>query len=167
MIPTLTALIGPPGAGKSTAAASYAAQTGAVVLSLDQLRAACSPHGDEADQAATPDAVRALHTAITEHLAARRSVLVDSTNAVRAHRLALLDLARPFRALSAALVLCPPLRVCLDRNDQRDASPGECGFPRRVPPETITLMHDQITRDLPTLHTEGWDRITMLEDAAR
>lgn len=159
--PTLVGLIGPAGAGKSTLAAEITRRHPgrAVVLSLDALRAALSPHGDESDQSVTPQAVARLHARLDSALAADAVVLIDATNAVAAHRYALLDIAGRHQAHTIAIVVLPRLQTVLARNATRSSQAGPCGWTRRVPDETVTAMHRAIAEDLPCLHAEGWHEV--------
>lgn len=158
--PALVALIGPPGAGKSTLARQLAAGLpDAVVLSLDATRAALSPHGDEADQAVTETAVHAWHAAIDVELARGRTVIADATSAVAAHRQQLLALAAEHDAPTTAVVVLPSLEEVQARNATRPAKPGACGYSRRVPAEIVAAMHATITAEVSTLAAEGWGAV--------
>lgn len=156
--PALVAVIGPPGAGKSTFARAYSASLRGlpVVLSLDAFRAEASRYNDPSDQSVTRQAVRELHATLAAYLSEGRTVVVDATNAERPHRLDLLRLAEPYDALTAAVVILPDLAECLARNAARDGSAGSSGFARRVPDDVIELMHREIEADLPHLPAEGW-----------
>jgi predicted kinase len=170
--PLLVALIGPPGAGKTRAAAATADRLRAespaepadvTVLSLDGIRARLSPWADECDQGVTPQAVAALHTALHTALhavlAAGGAVVVDATSAAAEHRRALLDIAARHHARTVALVVLPPLETVLARNAARSAVARPCGWTRRVPPAAVTAMHTAITADLPGLPAEGWHQV--------
>jgi predicted kinase len=159
--PWLLAVIGPPGAGKTTLRRERF--PGIEVVHLDENRRLLSPFGCEADQAVTAAAVQMAFAQAGAVLAAGRAVLWDATSTVRADRLALQVLAAEHRARSTALVLLPDLPVCLARNALRDDRPCACGFTRRVPEETVAAMHAEITGDLGGLGGEGWDDVLFAE----
>lgn len=168
--PTLVALIGPPGAGKSTVADEIAKQYAGrvVVLSLDEIRADISPHRDECDQSVTPQAVARLHGELDAALAAGAMVVVDATNANAEHRLALLEIAARHQAHTIALVVLPPLEVALARNAARSSQTGPCGWARRVPDRTVVAMHTAIAAALSHLPAEGWREVHQIRhDAAQ
>lgn len=109
--PALVAVVGPPGAGKSTFARAYAARLRGlpVVLSLDAFRAEASRYNDPSDQSVTRQAVHELFGTLAAYLSEGRTVVVDATNAERPHRLDLLRVAEPYDALTAAVVILPDL----------------------------------------------------------
>jgi predicted kinase len=160
----LLALIGPPGAGKSTLAARLAGELPgrSVVLSLDAYRRLLSPHRDESDQSVTPQAVERLHADLDRELAASRRVVVDATNAEMPHRQALLDIADRHHAHTIAVVVLPPLAVTTARNASRPAAPGPAGWSRRVPAGAVAAMHAAISQSLPHLPAEGWKEVRHL-----
>lgn len=164
----MLALVGPPGSGKSTIAATYAAHLGehTRVLSLDAYRARLSKWGEEADQAVTPRAIGALHADLADHLDAGRSVIVDATNARAKDRKKLLRIAREHAAATAAVLVLPPLPVCQERNAHRDATVGACGYARQVPALVVASMHAAITVNRP-LGSEDWDMVTEVSPGRR
>ncbi|GAA2798429.1 AAA family ATPase [Saccharopolyspora taberi] len=163
----LVALVGPPGSGKSTFAAALVKQVArpVSVLCLDEYRARVSAWGDEADQYVTPWAVANLHIDLDEHLAQRRLVVVDATNAESPHRRQLLEIAARHGAVTAAAVLLPALGVCQAHNAQRDPTVGACGWARQVPAVKVADMHAAITGDLPHLADEGWAPVVLADHA--
>lgn len=152
--PVLLVLVGGAGAGKSTYAL---ARPGAVVLSLDDQRAAIA--GDPGDQTATPAAVRAWHEAIAETLRTVRpgtEVIADATSTETPHRGALVAIAAETGAAAVAVVFRTPARVATDRNARRTGS-------NRVPAEVLAWQHEQVralTAD--ELSAEGFDEVIEL-----
>lgn len=161
----MLALVGPPGAGKSTLAVTHAATLGehAVVLSLDAYRAAWSPWGEEADQAVTFRAITSMYRDLDRHLAADHPVVVDATNAKARERRKLLAIAIPRGAVTTALVVLTPLEVCLARNARRDGTVDPSGYARRVPDDVVARIHATISTNFSLLAGEGWHRIIKKE----
>jgi predicted kinase len=153
---TLLALVGPPGAGKTTDRCRY---PNTQVVSLDNNRrllswCGCSSNQDPVLRA---HAVELAFTTAHRALTAGRTVLWDATNADRADRLALLVLAAETGARPAAGVVLPPLDVVLSQNARRSTTPCSCGYTRRVPEPVVRDMHAAITAALPGLNAEGWN----------
>ncbi|MFB8040287.1 AAA family ATPase [Streptomyces hydrogenans] len=116
--------------GKSTTAAWFPVDA---VVCLDELRREISG-GNAGDQSVTPAAVARQMSLLDEHLAAGRSVFVDSTNLEPHVRAGLLDLARRHGRQAFALRFPVDLDTCLARNAQR---PDD----RRVPEATLRWQH--------------------------
>jgi len=149
----LVVLIGPSGAGKTTFAGRHFSPT--EVVSSDICRALVS--GDENDIAATPAAFRVLHAIARERLKLGRLVVVDATSVQPASRKPLIALARKHRRPSVAIAFDLPLELCLERNRTRSG--------RSVPDGVVLRQHDQMMRSQPRLHTEGFDRVYVLDSA--
>ena len=86
-------------------------------------------------------------------------VVVDATNAVDEHRLALLEIAARHLAHTIAVVVLPELQTVLARNATRSPRTRPCGWARQVPADIITAMHTAIGEDLPRLPAEGWHEV--------
>jgi len=149
----LVVLIGPSGAGKTTFASRHFSPS--EVVSSDFCRALVS--GDENNIAATPAAFRVLHAIARERLKLGRLVVVDATSVRPASRKPLVALARKHRRPSVAIALDLPLELCLERNRRRSG--------RTVPDGVILRQHDQMVRSQPGLHTEGFERVYVLDSA--
>ena len=159
---TLLATIGPAGAGKTTWRRRYA-PAGAVVVSLDETRAALSACGCSANQAVNDAAVEAGTAVTRATLAAGGTVVWDTTSYLPRFRAHLLGLAAQYRARTVGLVVLPSLPIVLARNSSRDATPCPmCGFARRVPDRTVRAMHHAVTAALPSLPGEGWQTLRYL-----
>ncbi|WP_410580259.1 AAA family ATPase [Amycolatopsis sp. lyj-108] len=160
---TLIATIGPCGAGKTTWRQRHA-PVDAVVVSLDETRAALSPCGCSANQAVNAAAVEAATATTREVLAAGGTVVWDTTAYLPRFRWKLLDLADDYGAHTIGLVVLPPLLTALDRNAGRDATAcPHCGYARRVPDPVVWRMHHAITTALPRLPGEGWHELRFLD----
>lgn len=155
--PALLVLIGPAGAGKSTYALGRACNDGAVVLSLDDQRAAVT--GDPGDQTVTPVAVATWHDAIRDTLRTVRpgtEVIADATSAEAPHRRELVALAHEESAEAVAVLFRTPVYVAADRNARRTGT-------TRVPSDVLAWQHDQVSA-LTTdgLAAEGFDAVIEL-----
>jgi predicted kinase len=150
----LTALVltvAAPGAGKSTWVREHFAPSQRV--SLDHYRwMVC---GDQADQSATPRAVRIMHEVLAERMARRLLTVVDAMNATEGVREAVAHHAIGWCIPAVAVVLHTPLDVCLARQRAR-ARPGR-RWPngRAVPEHVVRERHAQIVADLPTMRGAG------------
>jgi predicted kinase len=163
--PCLVMLIGPAGSGKSTMASQLAGGGSQVLLlGLDALRAAVS--GNESDQAATGDAVAALHLLARARLGRRLTTVIDATNVTAQARQPLLDLARLHGVPAVALVLATTLQACLARNKARPGPPEGGG--RRVPEHAVRSQHHaRLLLSPAALAAEGFTRvITCAPDAS-
>lgn len=154
----LVATIGPPGAGKTTWRHRHT-HPGVTVASLDTYRRQVSWCGCTANQDATPLALALAVSSTRAALARGATVVWDATNAEKAARALLLVLAAESAAATTAVVFLPPLAVVLARNARRDPRRCVCGWARRVPDLVVRALHHAITRDLPTLPTEGWHAV--------
>lgn len=164
----LVVLVGAPGSGKSTLARELitGSAPGAVLLSMDALRARLSPWGDEADQSVTTAAAMRLQAELEDALRSGRDAVVDATNARARNRRRLLKIARAAGAGAIAVVVRTPLELCLERNARRPAPAGPSGWPRRVPEESIRSMHATISANAPTIPGEGWDAVVEVDGTA-
>jgi protein phosphatase len=140
---SLVLLVGVSGSGKSTFAHRHFQAT--EILSSDFFRGLVCD--DPADQAASKDAFEVLHLAAAKRLAAGRLTVIDATNLQPEARKPLLDLARRYHCLPAAIVLDLPEELCLERAGQRPE--------RRVPFQVVHLHHEQMRRALKALPREG------------
>jgi protein phosphatase len=148
--PSLVALVGASGAGKSTFAAAHFEP--AEVVSSDAFRAIVS--GDESDQSATKQAFELLHAGVAERLRAGRLTVVDATNVKTAHRGPLLELARRHGVPAVAIVIDARERVCLERNEARPN--------RNVSRYVVRAQVRAVRRSLPLLRDEGFARVHIL-----
>lgn len=153
--PSVIVLVGAAGAGKSTFARRHFAPD--EILSSDAFRAQIA--GDEADQAATVAAFRALHRALDRRLAAGLLTVVDATNVTAHARRDILQRAGAAAVPAVAIVLDLPLDEVLARNAGRT----------RVVPERAVRSHvADLRRALATgrLEAEGFAHVIRLGSVA-
>ncbi|NIK60724.1 polynucleotide kinase-phosphatase [Kribbella shirazensis] len=146
----LVVLVGASGSGKSTFARRHFLPT--EVISSDFCRGLVSD--DENDQAASKDAFEVLHFIAGKRLAAGRLTVIDATNVQPDARKELVSLAREYDVLPVAIVLDPPERVCVERNEQRSD--------RQFGSKVITRQRSQLKRGLRSLKREGFRTVHVL-----
>ncbi|MFL5759700.1 MAG: polynucleotide kinase-phosphatase [Thermomicrobiales bacterium] len=113
--PSLVALIGVSGSGKSTFARTHFLST--EVVSSDFCRGLVAD--DENSLEATPDAFDVLHFIAAKRLERGLLTVIDATNVQREARASLVRLAREHHLLAVAIVLNMPERLCRERNQAR------------------------------------------------
>lgn len=151
---SLVLLIGASSAGKSTFARRHFKPT--EILSSDFCRGLVSDN--ENDMHATQAAFDVLRYIAAKRLAARRLVVVDATNLKPEDRKPFVDLARAYHVLPVAIVLEPPQKVCIARNQVR---------PDRDLPVSVIRQHiQQLHRSVRRLGQEGFRYIYRLRSEA-
>ncbi|MFE4019307.1 AAA family ATPase [Streptomyces sp. NPDC059101] len=148
----LVVLIGPSGAGKSTLAGTWLASQ---VLSLDALRGAVSD--DPGDQAATADAVDALHLLLERRMARRLFTVIDATNVTREARDPLVAAAKRHNMPVIAVMVTTPASVCVERQGPRPAN-------RTVPDDTVRAQHRAMVHPHASLASEGFNKVVFATD---
>jgi protein phosphatase len=148
--PSLVALVGVSGSGKSTFARKHFLPT--EVVSSDYCRALVSD--DENSLEATPDAFNLLHFIAGKRLKRGLLTVIDATNVQKDARASLLRLAREHHVLPVAIVLNLPERLCRERNAKRP----DRDFGQHV----IRRQADQLRQSLRTLEREGFRYIHVL-----
>lgn len=153
--PSLVALVGAAGSGKSTFAARHFTRD--EILSSDELRRAIV--GDARDQRATRPAFAALHRSLARRLGAGLLTVVDATSVERHARIALVRRAVAAGVPAVAVVLDLPADVVLARNAARAES--------RVDPEVVARHLAVLTGVLErgSIALEGWTQVVRLRDA--
>ena len=146
----LVVLVGASGSGKSTFARKHFLPT--EVISSDFCRGLVSD--DENDQAATKDAFEVLNFIAGKRLAAGRLTVIDATNVQPEARKELVNLAREYDVLPVAIVLDPPERVCVERNEQR--------ADRQFGSKVVVRQRSQLKRGLRSLKREGFRTVHVL-----
>ncbi len=153
--PSLIALIGAAGAGKSTLAARLF-EPGRT-LSSDAFRAVVS--GDATDQGATRAAFAILHRELAKRMAARQSAVIDATNVTSFARRGLVRRATAAGIPAVAIVLALPPALVLARNATRAG--------RIVPEAAVRHQLDDLDRSLRRgLDVEGFVAVHVLRSAA-
>lgn len=150
---SLVALIGPSGSGKSTFARKHFLRS--EVISSDACRALVAD--DENDQTATGDAFDVLYYIARKRLAAGRFTVIDATNVRPEDRKRLVELAREYHVLPAAIVFDLPERVCQERNAARPD--------RDFGPHVIRNQQQAMRKSLRGLEREGFRNFTVLKSA--
>ncbi len=150
----LVLLVGASGSGKSTFAKRHFRST--EILSSDFCRGLVSD--DENNQDATADAFEILHQILRKRLENRRLTVVDATNARPEDRRSLVQLAREYHTLAAAIVLNLPEKVCQERNQAR----GDRDFGLHV----IRQQSRLVRRSLRGLSREGFRYVHVLDSEA-
>jgi protein phosphatase len=146
----LVALVGASGCGKSTFARRHFKPT--EILSSDFFRGMVCD--DENSQAASKDAFELLHFAAAKRLAGRKFTVIDATNVKVEARKQVLDLAKRYHYLTAAIVFNLPEELCQNNNRQR---------PHRQVGNDIVRSHSGLLRNsLRNLRREGFKYVTIL-----
>lgn len=146
----LVVLIGAMGSGKSTFAARHFLPT--EIVSSDRCRALVGD--DETDQEMTADAFELVREIAGRRLKHRRLTVIDATNVRAADRKGLIELARRWHALPAAIVVDPGVDVCVERNEARPDRPSGRGVVQR--------MASEIRKGLGGLQREGFRQVWKL-----
>jgi protein phosphatase len=110
---------------------------------------------DENDQAVTKDAFDVLHFIAGKRLALGKLTVIDATNVQPEVRKPLVELARQYHFLPAAIVLDLPERVCQERNRDRPD--------RNFGPHVVRNQKSQLRRSLGGLRKEGFRHVFVLE----
>jgi protein phosphatase len=147
----LVALVGASGSGKSTFARRHFKPT--EILSSDFFRGVVCD--DENSQAANKDAFELLHFAAAKRLAGRRFTVIDATNVKAEARRQVLDLAKRYHYLTAAVVFNLPEELCQTYNRRR---------PNRQVGEGVIRSHAVLLRQsLHKLRQEGFKYVYVLD----
>jgi predicted kinase len=146
----IVALMGVPGSGKSTFAASFP-----LVVTTDDLR---SVHAAGAWSDARMNGVYGRAFArIVDALRANRSVVFDSMLANPATRQRLLTIARAMHARATLIVFDTPIATCIARQAGRVAP---------VPEVEVRERHAALTMQFASLGGEGWTAIEWRREAS-
>lgn len=139
-------LIGIPCSGKSFWARQWAEQTGAVVISPDEIRITHRAHSNRAFEIARKE--------IEENLKAGRDVVFDATNTIRKWRKQNIDAGKTYADRIHAVVFDTNLTWCLKRHKRRVAEGEKTTLHEGV----IRRMNEQLSDNMPILD-EGFNAI--------
>lgn len=142
-------LVGVPGSGKSTLAKRLARSKNALVLSTDTIRTLL--YGNPEIQGNWKDIERVLHRLLLKCVSQNKSVIIDATHTLRAHRKTLLTLSKQINW--SCIYLKTSLDTCHKRNLKRS---------RTVPKTVIDSMYQNTLQEPPTL-SEGFTHIKTIE----
>ena len=143
-------LVGIPGSGKSTLAKRLARSKNALVLSTDTIRTIL--YGNPEIQGNWQDIERVLHNLLLKCVSQNKSVIIDATHTLKAHRKILLNLSKS-KINWTCIYLKTNLNTCHKRNLKRS---------RTVPKTVIDSMHQNLLNEPPTL-SEGFNHIKTIE----
>lgn len=141
---SLVVLVGPSGSGKSTFSKTHFLPTETV--SSDFCRGLVDD--DENSLDATNDAFDLVHFIIEKRLKRGKLTVVDATNVQPSSRKSLIKLARRHHVIPVVIILDMPMRLCVDRNEQR----ADRNFGYRV----VKNQHSELKRSLSKLKKEGF-----------
>lgn len=142
-------LVGIPGSGKSTLARRLASQKNALVLSTDTIRTLL--YGSPLVQGSWLDIERVLHNLLLKCVSQNKSVIIDATHTLKAHRKTLLTLSKQINW--TCIYLKTSLDTCHKRNSKRS---------RVVPKDVIDSMYQNLLREPPTKQ-EGFNHVKTIE----
>ena len=142
-------LVGVPGSGKSTLAKRLARSKNALVLSTDSIRTIL--YGNPEIQGNWQDIERVLHNLLLKCVSQNKSVIIDATHTLRAHRKTLLTLSKQINW--TCIYLKTDFDTCHKRNLKRS---------RTVPKTVIDNMYQNLLNEPPTLN-EGFNHIKTIE----
>ena len=148
--PSLVALIGVSGSGKSSFARRHFLPT--EVVSSDYCRGLVSD--DENSLEATTDAFDVLNYIAGKRLKRGLLTVIDATSVQREARASLVRLAREHHAIPVAIVLNMPERMCRERNASRPD--------RDFGPHVIRRQAESLRRSLRHLQKEGFRYVYIL-----
>ena len=144
---TFYMLVGIAGSGKSTVAAQLTAETGAVIISSDAIRAEL--YGDEAIQGSAVEVFQLMKDRTLANLVAGHNVIYDATN-VQAWRRQEFLTELPEGVKKVCIWINIPIDRALQNNLRRT---------RHVPDWVI---HQQASQLDPPTAAEGWDDIRVV-----
>ena len=151
--PWVVVMVGAPGSGKSTIAATIAASYGAVVLSADDMRERIT--GDAGNKTVNHEAWEMVYAEAKLLLARGGCVVLDGTHARRSERKRTVAMCKDWGA-AAVVAMCvhTSLRTAVLRNTARS---------RQVPERAIAMIHAVIQQAPPT-QSEGFTAVVYIDN---
>ena len=149
--PSLVALVGVSGAGKSSFAARHFRPT--EVVSSDYCRGLVCD--DPNEQGVHEQAFDVVHAIVRARLTLGKLVVVDATHVQPEARAPLVELARAADQFAVAVVLDVPVRTCEDRNAARSD--------RQFAAHVVRNQHTSLRRSLRGLKREGFKQVWVLK----
>jgi predicted kinase len=146
--PTLTVLVGLPGAGKSTWINNHKEKLNMVVHSSDEIRTELL--GDVNDQSKNDLVFQTLHSRVKEDLLNGNNVVYDATNLSRKRRISFIQELKHISCKKVCVLFATPYQICLANNFSRE---------RQVPEGVISRMIKSF--DVPA-YCEEWDDIQII-----
>ncbi len=153
-VPSVVVLVGAPGSGKSTWAASTFGDRS--VVSSDALRALVGE--DDRDQRASVAAFDLLEQAVDHRLRRGLTTVVDTTGLDAGRRRRWREAAAAHGIPAVVVVFDVPAAVSRERNRTRA---------RRVPERVIDDQTRTLRAQRSAIEAEGWDLVVVVDDATR
>ncbi|AFM03259.1 polynucleotide 3'-phosphatase [Bernardetia litoralis DSM 6794] len=144
---SLVLLVGASSSGKSTFAKNHFLST--EVISSDNCRALISD--DENNLSVTKEAFEVVHFLAKKRLELGKLVVIDALNIRKEDRQKLVQLAKDNYALAVAIVLDNPIKILLERHENRT----DRNFPKGV----IDKQYNDYKQSLKSLKFEGFNYI--------
>lgn len=154
--PCVVLLLGAPGAGKSTLAATLVHRMGNHVAVLSYAAHRAEVGNGPADVAADPTAGALLQSRLADRCAAALTTIVDGTHHLARTRDALLRIAAAAGRPAIAAVLSTPLTVSIARQQDRPPAAPGAQHGLRVPEPQMRNINHEIEKALPALAREGF-----------
>lgn len=135
-------MVGIPGSGKST----HAASLGCRIVCPDTIR--------ETHRVGSPEAFEIAEQEIKSALEKGEDVVLDATNTIRIHRADRINAGKPYADKVVCIWMDVPLDVCIARHMQR----MQQGIRTSLPVAVIERMANQLASNPPDV-AEGFDEI--------
>lgn len=143
-------MVGAPGAGKSTYSTAIAVSQPCVIVGGDSVREEL--YGDANIQGNWFEIQDRIEEYVQEAAGNNKVVILDGTHYSSRYRKEAIAMLQSYGYSDIeAIVVNPPLEVCLKQNASRD---------RKVPDHVIEKMHSKLQASLPHIEKDGFSRVT-------